>query len=116
VGQKGWIGVDLDGTLAFYDHWRGPQIGTPVPKMVERVKALLTDGWEVRIFTARVCSGHSPNVRLRARLAIQEWCLEHIGQRLLVTSEKDPQMIMLYDDRCSRVVQNTGEIVGEDLR
>lgn len=28
----GWIGVDLDGTLAIYDVWRGANhIGEPVP-------------------------------------------------------------------------------------
>lgn len=33
----GWIGVDLDGTLAKYDQWRGVQhIGDPVPLMVDR--------------------------------------------------------------------------------
>lgn len=34
---KGWIGVDLDGTLAEYDGWKGPdEIGAPVEPMVER--------------------------------------------------------------------------------
>jgi hypothetical protein len=32
----GWIGVDLDGTLAIYGGWTGPRsIGEPVPKMLE---------------------------------------------------------------------------------
>lgn len=33
----GWIAVDLDGTLAEYDGWKGSaHIGNPVPKMVEK--------------------------------------------------------------------------------
>ena len=39
--NRGWIGVDLDGTLAMYDQWAGAgHIGEPIPLMVERVKAI----------------------------------------------------------------------------
>jgi hypothetical protein len=56
--NQGWIGVDLDGTLAYYDHWRGAEhIGEPIPAMLERVKRWLADGKDVRIFTARVDAG-----------------------------------------------------------
>ena len=52
---NGWIGVDLDGTLAYYDQWRGAlHIGEPIPVMLERVKRWLDEGKDVRIFTARV--------------------------------------------------------------
>ena len=36
-GPKGrkWIAVDLDGTLAIYDKWRGrDHIGEPVPEII----------------------------------------------------------------------------------
>lgn len=53
----GWIGVDLDGTLALW----GPgfnesvlEIGEPIAPMVERVKSWLAELIEVRIVTARV--------------------------------------------------------------
>lgn len=53
--MSGWIAVDLDGTLAQYDETTGfPEIGPPVPRMVERVKAWLAYGLDVRIFTARI--------------------------------------------------------------
>ncbi len=53
--MSGWLAVDLDGTLAEYDKFRGhDHIGAPIPAMVERVKALIASGFEVRIFTARV--------------------------------------------------------------
>jgi hypothetical protein len=55
VPHKGWIGVDLDGTLARYDRWRGVQhIGEPVPAILDEVRKWLAIGHEVRIFTARV--------------------------------------------------------------
>lgn len=38
--NAGWYAVDLDGTLAHYDGWRGEDhIGDPIPPMVERIKA-----------------------------------------------------------------------------
>jgi hypothetical protein len=55
--QHGWIGVDLDGTLAFHGEWLGhTYIGKPVPLMLDRVKQWLSQGTEVRIVTARVAS------------------------------------------------------------
>ena len=42
--QSGWIGVDLDGTLAKYSTWNNGQIGDPIPAMVERVKKWLLLG------------------------------------------------------------------------
>jgi hypothetical protein len=107
VSGHGWIGVDLDGTLARYDGWKGAgHIGEPVPAMLERVKAWLADGIEVRIFTARVC--HGPD-ELEARRRIADWSQEHIGRVLRVTNFKDFGMVELWDDRCVRVVPNTGE-------
>lgn len=44
----GWIGVDLDGTLAEYHGWDDGRIGAPIPKMVQRVKQWLAEGKEVR--------------------------------------------------------------------
>jgi hypothetical protein len=53
--SKGWIAVDLDGTLAVYDKWVDEShIGPPISRMVERVKTWLTEGTEVRVFTARI--------------------------------------------------------------
>jgi hypothetical protein len=55
VLPQGWIGTDFDGTLCTYDGWRGELIfGQPVPAHVERVRAWLAAGQEVRIVTARV--------------------------------------------------------------
>ena len=97
----GWIGVDLDGTLAYYDKWRGPtHIGRPIPLMVVRVKQWLADGEEVRVFTARV-STTLKHERRDIKRAIRVWCLEHIGQILPVTCVKDFKMHELWDDRQS---------------
>jgi hypothetical protein len=110
-----WIGVDLDGTLAFYDEWRGPEhIGDPIPTMVDRVKKWLAEGQKVRIFTARVACGESedPHPSEACRAVIQAWCQKHLGQVLPVTNKKDYGMIELWDDRAVAVVPNTGVIIG----
>ena len=131
--MKGWIGIDLDGTLAYYDGWRGADhIGEPIPAMLELVKAALRDGYDVRIFTARVScpaypispvasrplnrEGRLALQRIQdaetARRAINAWCEKHFGQRLPITNVKDWQMVELWDDKAIGVVTNTGERVG----
>lgn len=112
--SSGWIGVDLDGTLARYTGWRGEtHIGEPIEAMVSRVKQWRSSGIDVRIFTARVAdaalnldgSRHEVNAVVEA---IQNWCMEHIGEVLPVTNRKDFAMVELWDDRCVQVVPNTG--------
>lgn len=111
---RGWIGVDLDGTLAFYDGWMGhTHVGKPIPKMVERVKKWIEEGITVRVFTARV-SGGTFDERNEVRKAISEWTALHIGRSLEATATKDYEMCMLYDDRAVHVEHNTGEIAGEE--
>lgn len=114
--HKGWIGVDLDGTLAHYDGWKGIQhIGEPVPAMLARVKAWLATGQEVRIFTARVGPQREdvPDQLEIIEGLIHEWCVKHIGFALPVTCMKDFGMIALYDDRCEQVIPNQGITIRE---
>lgn len=107
--MSGWIGVDLDGTLAKYDGWKGiDHVGEPVPLMLERVKKFLEDGYTVKIFTARV-SISEPD-RSKVVMVIQDWLEEHGLPRLAVTNVKDFGMIELYDDRAVSVIPNTGKI------
>lgn len=104
---KGWIGVDLDGTLARYDHWRGTQhIGEPIQPMVERVKQWLKNGYEVRIMTARAKDATPEDIEV-----IKNWSESVFGIRLPVTNEKDMAMVALYDDRAIQVLKNTGVCV-----
>ena len=111
-------GVDLDGTLAFYEEYEGPAvIGEPIASMVERVQKWLEDGDDVVIFTARVYPGKpgGPEEAEIARAAIVEWCETHIGQELEVTCMKDPEIEEFWDDRAIRVKGNTGEIETPEL-
>ena len=109
--NRGWIGVDLDGTLAHYDKWVGPwHIGEPVPLMVDRVKQWLAEGKDVRIFTARVSEDvRNDSEKMLVSLTIREWCVKHIGRALPITYKKDFSMIELWDDRAIQVTKNTGK-------
>lgn len=109
----GWIGVDLDGTLAKH-YWpqEGPfdpvKIGEPIPLMVARIRTWLDNGIEVRIVTARVSQSSSPD-HSRVCEAIHDWCKDVFGQKLSLTSHKDYAMVELWDDRAVRVITDTGE-------
>lgn len=108
-----WIGVDLDGTLALYDGWKGAKhIGEPVKPMLDRVEIWLQNGIEVRIFTARVSGEREGMSVAETRHHIEQWCLKHIGCILPVTCQKDFGMIELWDDRAVQVRMNTGEVIG----
>ena len=126
---KGWIGVDLDGTLAEYTGWvNETHIGPPVPAMLTRVKDWLAEGKTVKIFTARAYryqeylnlavdreAEEDITPRRKAYLAyhhvreaIHAWCVANGLPRLEITCCKDYGMIELWDDRCVQVAFNTG--------
>lgn len=117
--HKGWIGVDLDATLAEYNGWKGiEEIGDPVPAMADRVRKWIEEGQPIKIMTARVYCGESGEPagdRFRdaqlARRIIEKWCLKHFGCIIPVTCCKDFAMITLWDDRVVQVKPNTGEPV-----
>jgi len=101
----GWVGVDLDNTLANGEHWKGHEyIGDPIPRMVARVKRWLLEDKDVRIFTARDAKSYP---------AIRKWCMKHLGKTLKITNVKDKYMEVLYDDRAIGVEPNTGKLIGE---
>jgi hypothetical protein len=111
MSPSGWVGFDLDGTLAKYDGWKGiDYVGEPIAGMARRVVDLLERGVEVRIFTARVSTAF--NDRADAARHIQDWTEKHFGERLKVTCEKDFAMAALYDDRAVAVEYNTGLVLG----
>lgn len=106
---EGWIGVDLDGTLAEYHGYQGLEhVGRPIPEMVERVKRWLAQGREVRIFTARLDGGPERLDRREVERVIRGWCREHLGRELPVTNVKTIGMAELWDDRAVSVQSNTG--------
>lgn len=115
--NDGWIGVDLDGTLAEYNGWTDNpfEIGPPVPKMIERVKQWLREEKQVWIVTARVNfegrvgPEEDPSYQAQVQYSIDMWCIRYIGRALPVTYKKNHSMIELWDDRVVQIIPNTGE-------
>jgi hypothetical protein len=103
---KKCIAVDFDGTLSYYDGWKGlNDLGPPVEPMVQRVRDWLADGHDVWIFTARIEEDYNH----LAKNAIERWCLRHIGKALPITNIKSMRFNEFWDDLAYRVVKNTGE-------
>lgn len=102
---KGWIGVDLDGTLATYDGFvSSTHIGEPVLVMATRVRGWVARGKDVRIFTARCDTPEALPI-------IEAWCEKHLGVVLPITNIKDRHCYEIWDDRAVSVERNTGKFV-----
>lgn len=114
----GWVGVDLDGTLARKAKPK-PTIGEPIGPMINRVRKWVADGREVRVVTARVSgylsepgsAEYQEAVEQELRIAL--WCAQHLGHVLPVQCHKDPDMIELWDDRAVGVVVDEGILVAD---
>jgi hypothetical protein len=107
-----WVGVDLDGVLAKHYWGDGVEqddliIGEPIPAMVGKVRDLMQEGWEVRIFTSRGAWA-STLERLAIHEAIDAWCIQVFGQTFKITASKDPEMHAMLDDLAIRIVRNEG--------
>ena len=107
--KYGWIGLDLDGTAAYYEKGQSAfTIGEPIPAVVSMAKQAMENGYEVRIFTARVGPTANPEMVERVMQLIREWCLKHLGRVLKITAAKDYHMIELWDDRAIGFIENSG--------
>jgi hypothetical protein len=109
ITKSGWMGTDLDGTLAIYEGWQGAHhIGPPIPEHEARVRSWLEEGFEVRIVTARASDPEQiPHVKA--------WLKKYGFPDLQVTNEKDYGMLQLWDDRTVQVIPNTGKSLEEFL-
>jgi hypothetical protein len=105
TSQKGWIGVDLDGTLAYHDSQQGLHpIGKPNESILFRVQQWLEAGIEVRIFTARAAES-------TLVLPVKEW-LRKVGlPDLAVTHRRDFNLLQIWDDRAIQLETNTAELL-----
>lgn len=123
--DRGWVGFDLDGTLAKYDHWLGCEhVGDPILPMVERVKAKIAEGYEVRIVTARasawefeaIRNGDIEDVRyadnLRELSQITKTSLYPLNYRLRHSEMQE----MLYKRDILPIVQWCEKHIGQKLR
>ena len=108
----GWIGFDIDGTLAIDlpNRSNDTEIGEPIQPMVDKARELINQGKDVRIFSARA---FQPDLYLRTDVyhAIRKWCIKHIGRPLPIVYYKDHNLDWYYDDKAIAVEYNTGKIL-----
>jgi hypothetical protein len=105
--MSGWIGFDLDSSIAEYREFHGPEeIGDPLsPDNSESafctLQRYLREGKDCRIFTARADTK-------AAIKPIQDWCRKYLGQVLPITNKKDFETIEIWDDRAVQLNPKTG--------
>lgn len=100
--KKKVIAVDLDGTLAHYDGWKGvDHIGEPIPRMVDAVWNAHSKGHKVVLFTARANDKESIT-------HIFEWLALNNIPITEITHIKRKEFTHFWDDRALGVVANTG--------
>jgi len=106
--SNAWIGVDFDGTLAEYP-WKEQHktAGNPVKPMLDRVKRWIRQGIKVKIMTARANYPYQ-------RIIVEKWLVDNGIGGLEITSTKDHDMMVLFDDKAITVEANTGRILAEN--
>lgn len=107
--SKKWLAVDLDGTLAYYDGWKGiGHIGDPIKSVADALHIRKKSGWGIAIFTARVSD---PSEAIEAERQIWAWLAKHHIDVDGITCVKHKHFVEFWDDRAVQVIKNTGEFV-----
>lgn len=112
--SKKWLAVDLDGTLAHYDGWKGADhIGAPVKGIMDKLIQRHKEGWGIAIFTARVSVPHEAD---QAEKTIWAWLEKYELAQFIsgVTCVKHKHFVEFWDDRAFNSPKNSGLIVGID--
>lgn len=107
------IAVDLDGTLAHYDGWKGIEhIGPVIPEVANAMERAQKEGADVWIYTARVSD---PADAEEAGKYIEEWLKANNFQYEGITAVKHKFFTEFWDDRAIQVIKNEGIFVLNEL-
>jgi hypothetical protein len=99
--EQEWIGVDLDGTLAYWTSWEQEGIGYPISKTYMRILNWIEKGERVKIFSAR--ANYEDQIH-----EIRNWLDEYGLPQLEITCVKDYLCKQIWDDRAVSVAFNEG--------
>ena len=103
------IAVDLDGTLAQYDGWKGiGHIGCVIPEVANAMERAQSEGAEVHLFTARVSD---PDDAAEAHAVISKWAEANHFNFASITAVKHKFFTEFWDDRAIQVIKNEGIFV-----
>jgi hypothetical protein len=102
------IAVDLDGTLAFYETGYAGfnKIGAPIKPMVDLINKFQSQGYKIKIFTAR--ANNKKNIPV-----VKEWLRKNGLGDFEVTNVKTPDIVLFIDDRAVGVEKNTGKLLSK---
>lgn len=107
------IAVDLDGTLAQYDGWKGiGHIGCVIPEVANAMERAQAEGAEVHLFTARVSD---PEDAAEAHKVISKWAEANHFTFASITAVKHKFFTEFWDDRAIQVIRNEGIFVLNEL-
>ena len=107
------IAVDLDGTLAHYDGWKGIEhIGPVIPEVANAIERAQAEGAEVHLFTARVSD---PEDAAEAHQVISKWAEANHFNFASITAVKHKFFSEFWDDRAIQVIKNEGIFVLNEL-
>lgn len=107
------IAVDLDGTLAHYDGWKGVgHIGAIIPSVANAILLAKKEGADIWIFTARVSD---PKDAEEAGNAIVAYLTENGIPFDGLTAIKHKFFSEFWDDRAIQVIKNEGIFVLNEL-
>ncbi len=95
------VAVDLDGTLAHYDGWKGPEhIGKPLKGAKEFMEWLRDEGYQAVVHTTRMNSKLNNMGVDEAKKFIEEWLEENkIPFHRVWDREGKPLAFAYVDDR-----------------
>lgn len=108
--KQSTIYIDFDSTLVDDSNTPYPEIGPPIPHMVEFAKRTFKRQ-PICIFTARL--DNPPLERMRQVELLRNWCLENEvldneGLTPVITNVKGMDCERIYDDRAVSVRRNRG--------
>ena len=107
------IAIDLDGTLAHYDGWKGiGHIGCVIPEVANAMERAQAEGAEVHLFTARVSA---PEDAAEAHKVISKWAEANHFTFASITAVKHKFFTEFWDDRAIQVIRNEGIFVLNEL-
>lgn len=107
--EREWIGVDLDGTLATYQHGQYPNVGELITPMFHFCRYLQGKGYTLQVVTARVNPYVEGRVKANDQIAsINLWLQGYFEFPPAITYYKDRYMLALFDDRAYNVAFNQG--------
>lgn len=113
ANNKRVIAVDLDGTLAHYDGWKGIEhIGPVIPEVANAMERAQKEGADVWIFTARVSD---PADAEQAGKYVRDWLIKNNFQFEGITAVKHKFFTEFWDDRAIQVIKNQGLFVLNEL-